>query len=95
MSPDGKIIASSGNYGEIHLFTAKSKEWITTLKMNGAVNALTFNSDGKRMYSFGGKIVYIFSFPHNTSNSNVRKIEWEICYLKKHVFKDCFRIKKL
>jgi len=55
MSPDGKLIASCGKFGEIHLFTAKSKEWITTLKMNGAANALTFTSDGKRMYSFGGK----------------------------------------
>ncbi|XP_050424576.1 U3 small nucleolar RNA-associated protein 18 homolog [Adelges cooleyi] len=53
MSPDGKIIASCGKYGNIHLFTAKSKEWITTLKMNGEVSALTFTSDGKRMYSFG------------------------------------------
>jgi len=54
MSPDGKLIASCGKYGEIHLFTAKSKEWITTLKMNGAANSLTFTNDGKRMYSFGG-----------------------------------------
>ncbi|XP_050521118.1 U3 small nucleolar RNA-associated protein 18 homolog isoform X2 [Daktulosphaira vitifoliae] len=53
MSPDGKIIASCGNFGDIHLFTSSSKEWITTLKMNGEVNALTFTSDGKRMYSFG------------------------------------------
>lgn len=61
MSPDGKLIASCGKFGEIHLFTAKSKEWITTLKMNGSVNALTFNSNGKRMYSFGGNILYILS----------------------------------
>lgn len=54
MSPDGKLIVSCGNFGEIHLFTAKSKEWITTLKMNGVANALTFNSDAKKMYSFGG-----------------------------------------
>ncbi|VVC33798.1 Hypothetical protein CINCED_3A002053 [Cinara cedri] len=53
MSPDGKLIAICGNFGEIHLFTAKSKEWITTLKMNGAVYALSFTSNGKRMYSFG------------------------------------------
>ncbi|XP_060839965.1 U3 small nucleolar RNA-associated protein 18 homolog [Rhopalosiphum padi] len=53
MSPDGKLIASCGKFGEIHLFTAKSKEWITTLKMNGAANSLTFTNDGKRMYSFG------------------------------------------
>lgn len=59
MSPDGKLIASCGKFGEIHLFTAKSKEWITTLKMNGAANALTFNSDGKRMYSFGGNIIFV------------------------------------
>jgi WD40 repeat protein len=68
MSPDGKLIASSGKYGEIHLFTAKSKEWITTLKMNGTVNALTFNSDGKRMYSFGGNILYVVCFILNFTN---------------------------
>lgn len=59
MSPDGKLIVSCGNFGEIHLFTAKSKEWITTLKMNGAVNALTFNSDAKKMYSFGGNYIRV------------------------------------
>jgi len=61
MSPDGKLIASCGKFGDIHLFTAKSKEWITTLKMNGAANALTFSNDGKRMYSFGGNFIEVFS----------------------------------
>lgn len=61
MSPDGKLIASCGRFGEIHLFTAKSKEWITTLKMNGACNSLTFTSDGKKMYSFGGNYCIILN----------------------------------
>lgn len=35
--------------------SARSKEWITSLKMNGEVDALTFNPDGTRLYSHGGK----------------------------------------
>lgn len=35
--------------------SARSKEWITSLKMNGEVHALTFNVDGTRLYSHGGK----------------------------------------
>jgi hypothetical protein len=35
--------------------SARSKEWITSLKMNGEVHALTFNIDGTRLYSHGGK----------------------------------------
>lgn len=59
MSPDGKLIASCGKHGDIHLLTAKSKEWITTLKMNGGVNDLAFTSNGQRMYSFGGNFSYL------------------------------------
>lgn len=59
MSPDGKLIAACGKFGDIHLFTAKSKEWITLLKMNGTVNDLTFSNDSKRLYSYGGNFIYI------------------------------------
>lgn len=53
LSPDGKLIAYQGQFGYIHLMSARSKEWITSLKMNGEVNALTFNPDGTRLYSHG------------------------------------------
>ncbi|EFX75500.1 hypothetical protein DAPPUDRAFT_306709 [Daphnia pulex] len=53
LSPDGKLIAYQGQYGYIHLMSARSKEWITSLKMNGEVHALTFNIDGTRLYSHG------------------------------------------
>ena len=55
LSPDGKLIAYQGRYGYIHLMSARSKEWITSLKMNGEVHALTFNADGTRLYSHGGR----------------------------------------
>lgn len=53
LSPDGKYLAIYGSYGSIHLLATRSKEWIGSLKMNGAVTALTFNSDGSTMYSHG------------------------------------------
>lgn len=67
MSPDGKLIASCGKFGEIYLFTAKSKEWITTLNMNGAAHDITFTSDGKKMYSFGGNVITL---------KNINKIKY-------------------
>lgn len=53
MSPDGKYITIQGRYGYIHLVTAKSKEWVGSLKMNGEVISITFNKDGSRLYSHG------------------------------------------
>jgi len=53
MSPDGKYIVIHGRYGNIHLVTTKTKEWVGSLKMNGEVIAITFNKDGTKMYSHG------------------------------------------
>ncbi|XP_014247538.1 U3 small nucleolar RNA-associated protein 18 homolog [Cimex lectularius] len=53
VSPDGRLIAVAGRFGQIHLLTADSKEWISTLSMNGNVEAITFNSDGSKLYSHG------------------------------------------
>ncbi|KFM63139.1 U3 small nucleolar RNA-associated protein 18-like protein, partial [Stegodyphus mimosarum] len=53
MSPDGKYIVVHGRYGNIHLVTAKTKEWVGSLKMNGEVIAVTFNKDGSKLYSHG------------------------------------------
>lgn len=53
MSPDGKYIVIHGRYGNIHLMSSTSKEWIGSLKMNGEVISITFNRDGTKMYSHG------------------------------------------
>ena len=54
MSPDGTLIAVAGRFGQIHLLSASSKEWIGNLSMNGNVTSLAFNSDGSYLYSHGG-----------------------------------------
>ncbi|KAK9499930.1 hypothetical protein O3M35_002866 [Rhynocoris fuscipes] len=53
VSPDGKLIAVVGRYGQIHLLSAKSKEWIGNLTMNGNVEAIAFDPDGTCLYSHG------------------------------------------
>ncbi|VDI39498.1 U3 small nucleolar RNA-associated protein 18 [Mytilus galloprovincialis] len=53
VSPDGRFIAFIGSYGNIHLLSAKSKEWIFTQKMNGSVGGVCFSQDGSTMYSYG------------------------------------------
>lgn len=53
VSPDGRFLAFLGDYGNIHLLSAQTKELISTLKMNGSVNAVTFTQDGSKMMSFG------------------------------------------
>lgn len=53
VSPDGKYITFLGHYGSIHMLSAKSKEWIYSLKMNGSVESVAFSKDSSRMYSHG------------------------------------------
>ncbi|CAG2062005.1 unnamed protein product, partial [Timema podura] len=53
MSPDGRVMVVCGRYGNIHVLTARTREHIGTLKMNGEVTSVTFNADGSRMYSHG------------------------------------------
>jgi len=53
VSPNGSIIAFQGRFGYIYLMSARSKEWMGSLKMNGEVHSLTFNPDGSRLYSHG------------------------------------------
>ncbi|XP_052076872.1 U3 small nucleolar RNA-associated protein 18 homolog isoform X3 [Mytilus californianus] len=53
VSPDGRFLAFLGSYGNIHLLSAKSKEWIYTQKMNGSVGGICFSQDGSTMYSYG------------------------------------------
>lgn len=54
VSPDSSTIAFVGNEGYILLVSAKSKELIGTLKMNGTARSLAFTDDGKQLLSFGG-----------------------------------------
>ncbi|KAK2718117.1 U3 small nucleolar RNA-associated protein 18 homolog [Artemia franciscana] len=67
VSPDGKILAFFGRFGAIHILSAKTKEWVDTLKMNGEVQDIAFNLDGSRMFSFGedGE-VYIWDMGNRT-----------------------------
>lgn len=44
------IIAVAGKWGEVHLLSADSKEFITTLKQNTNVTALAFNTEGSLLY---------------------------------------------
>ncbi|KAL3880630.1 hypothetical protein ACJMK2_032854 [Sinanodonta woodiana] len=61
VSPDGRFLAFLGKYGAIHLLSAKSKEWIQTLKMNGTVMSVAFSKDSTRMFSFGNDgMVYVW-----------------------------------
>ncbi|XP_033098515.1 U3 small nucleolar RNA-associated protein 18 homolog [Anneissia japonica] len=53
VSPDGQYLAFLGSYGQVYLLSAKTKEWISTLKMNGSVEAVAFSKDGKTLYSTG------------------------------------------
>ncbi|ESO97326.1 hypothetical protein LOTGIDRAFT_114808, partial [Lottia gigantea] len=53
VSPDGRFLAFLGRYGNIHLLSAKSKELVSSLKMNGSCEDLVFTKDGSQMYSFG------------------------------------------
>jgi len=52
-SPDGQVLVALGHHGDIYLYSSKSKEVITTLKMNGEVSSVTFNKDGSKMLSVG------------------------------------------
>ncbi|KAH3891965.1 U3 small nucleolar RNA-associated protein 18 homolog isoform X2 [Dreissena polymorpha] len=53
MSPDGKYYVFMGQYGNMHFISAKSKEWLFSLKMNGHVQSISFSIDGQQLFSFG------------------------------------------
>ncbi|KAF4527618.1 hypothetical protein B566_EDAN015421 [Ephemera danica] len=53
LSPDGRMLGVSGRDGSVMLMTARSREWIGTVKMSGKCHALTFNSDGSQLLTYG------------------------------------------
>lgn len=54
LSPDGELIAFYGSSGYLHLISARSYQWITSLKMNGSLLGATFTADSSRLFSVGG-----------------------------------------
>ncbi|XP_013402329.1 U3 small nucleolar RNA-associated protein 18 homolog isoform X2 [Lingula anatina] len=77
MSPDGKFIVFLGKYGHMHLISAKSKEWLSSLKMNGTVDSVTFSPDGRRMYSIGDEgDVYVWDM---TTRDCIHRFKDEGC----------------
>ncbi|XP_023341141.1 U3 small nucleolar RNA-associated protein 18 homolog isoform X2 [Eurytemora carolleeae] len=61
ISPDGKIIAFKGRFGSIHLVSARTKEYIRSIKMNDECQALKFSKSGAQLYTHGeGGEVYVW-----------------------------------
>jgi len=61
VGPDGKLLAIVGRFGNIHLVSARSKEYIGALKMNDECNSIAFNKTGDMLYSHGtGGEVYVW-----------------------------------
>lgn len=53
VSPSGDVIAFVGNDGYIILVDGKTRQWISDLKMNGSVRAITFSEDGEYIMGSG------------------------------------------
>lgn len=49
LSPCGKYMAVSGDFGEIHLLHAPTKELYTTLKQENQCTGMTFSKDSRRL----------------------------------------------
>lgn len=78
LSSDGKYIASVGENGTIHTLTAKTKEHIFDLKMNGEAKALTFTPDSTKLLCHGNEgRVYIWDL--RKSNECVNRFQDEGC----------------
>jgi len=54
VSPDGQYIGILGNNGYIILLSAKTRQWIASLKLNGTARSLTFSHDGSQVAAAGG-----------------------------------------
>ncbi|NWX26339.1 UTP18 protein, partial [Notiomystis cincta] len=52
LSPDGSLMLLVGTSGYLHLLSMKTKELISTLKMNGRCTASAFTPDSSKIYSY-------------------------------------------
>jgi len=61
VSPMGDIIAFHGRFGNIHIYSDRTRSKIFTLKMNDEITSCSFSSDGELLYSHGmGGEVYVW-----------------------------------
>ncbi|XP_005016103.3 U3 small nucleolar RNA-associated protein 18 homolog [Anas platyrhynchos] len=52
VSPDGSFMLLTGTSGYLHLLSMKTKELISTMKVNGRSTASAFTSDSSKVYSY-------------------------------------------
>lgn len=63
VSPCGKYLIFLAPNGHMVLVSAKTRQFLGNLKMNGSVNSLAFTSDGQFMFSFGGNSLFYLFIP--------------------------------
>lgn len=60
-SPTGSIVVLLGGKGQVHIISTKTKQWIKTLKMNGAIYSAIFSPDGSELWTAGKRgEIYVF-----------------------------------
>ncbi|NXC66421.1 UTP18 protein, partial [Anhinga anhinga] len=52
VSPDGSFMLLTGTSGYLHLLSMKTKELISTMKVNGRCTACAFTPDSSKVYSY-------------------------------------------
>lgn len=69
--PTGQYVLVLGGKGRIHVVSSKTKQWIKTLKITGAVTTAVFSPDGSRLYT-GGKRgeIYVWNFEKDARTPN-------------------------
>jgi len=67
LSPDQRFIALMGRFGDVHLLSSKTKEYIGKLKMNNECRALTFSKSGSLLYTHGDRgEIYVWDMSSRT-----------------------------
>ncbi|NXN09899.1 UTP18 protein, partial [Indicator maculatus] len=52
LSPDGSFMLVTGTSGYLHLLSMKTKELVSTMKINGRCTASAFTPDSRQIYSY-------------------------------------------
>lgn len=52
-SPNGSVVVLLGGRGRVHVISCNTKQWIKTLKMNGAITRAVFSPDSTRLWTAG------------------------------------------